>query len=325
MIETKTYSEVIASQLEQFLREDDMALILGVGVADPKGIFGTTLKPRLSFPGRVIETPLSENALTGACVGLALEGHTPILVHARTDFLALSAEHLVNSGAKWNQVHNSKRMGRMIVRAIQGRGWGQGPQHSQNLSTMFLNVPGISVWIPVTEDGYADALQDSSANVVLIIEPRRLYDKPVLKQEQKVRADAVLFTYGDTILDAIEAKKILKSQDIAVDIFAIEHVSAKLSDIWQNLASLPTFAVICESSPSQHGLSSELALSLSQNNVKVERVSPPFTPCPTSFPLETNWYPQINDILTPFVGEVTARQLLDKMDSEKEPVFTGPF
>jgi pyruvate/2-oxoglutarate/acetoin dehydrogenase E1 component len=332
---TETYSEVIASQLERFLDEDEMALILGVGVADSKGIFGTTLKSRLRFPERVLETPLSENALTGACVGLALEGHTPILVHARTDFLTLSAEHLVNSGAKWNTAHQSNRMGRVIVRAIQGRGWGQGPQHSQNLSTMFLNVPGISVWMPVTREGYSKALHDSSASVILIIEPRRLYDKPILNDVGDLitvldtqvldMQESTIFAYGDTILDAIEAQKILKSQNIDVDVFSIEHVSSIFFDARQNFSLLPKMAVICESSPPQYGLSSELALSLSQNNVRVERVSPPFTPCPTSLPLETNWYPQLCDILTPFVGEVDANRILEEMNSEKELAFTGPF
>jgi pyruvate/2-oxoglutarate/acetoin dehydrogenase E1 component len=319
-MEYETYAEMIAYQLEQYLSKDEDSLILGVGVSDAKGIFGTTLRSRLSFPERVLETPLSETALTGACVGLALEGHTPILVHARTDFLTLSAEHIVNSGAKWNQSHQSERMGRVIIRAIQGRGWGQGPQHSQNLSTMFLNVPGVNVWMPVTEVGYIDALRDTTASVILIVEPRRLYDKPILDSFSVPSKSTVIFTYGDAILDAVEAQRILKENRVDVDVLPIEKVRFDLP-----LNDFPKAAVICESSPQENGLSSELALLLAQNNVEVSRVSPPFTPCPTSLPLETEWYPQIEDILVPIIGEQATNSVLEKENSKKEPVFTGPF
>ena len=324
--ESITYSEMIASQLTEFLSQNEGALILGVGVADPKGIFGTTLKPRLRFSERVLETPLSENALTGVCVGLSLEGYIPILVHARTDFLTLSAEHLINTAAKWNFSHHSESMGRVIVRAIQGRGWGQGPQHSQNLATMFLNVPGINVWMPVSEEGYKEALNDTSASAVVIIEPRRLYAEPVLSiSNEEIISEAVIYTYGDAILDAMHVASILQSQDVDVEVCPIEQLNFTVNP--PPTSEKTKLAVICENSPSEYGVSSELAFYLAKVGVTVERISPPFLPCPTSFPLEINWYPQPKDLLNVFVRHygLDGSTLLDNFQSRKELAFTGPF
>ena len=95
------YRLEVAKALSQAMQNDPKVLLMGEGVVKPTGIFGTTLEAAEKFPDRVMETPLSESMLTGACLGLALEGWKPVFVHARTDWLPTAMEHLVKpNGAK---------------------------------------------------------------------------------------------------------------------------------------------------------------------------------------------------------------------------------
>ena len=106
-----------------------------------------------------METPLSENMITGACLGLALEGWKPILVHARCEMMMPAMEHMVNSIPKWRAVHRDRHFA-LVVRAQVGRGWGQGPNHSQALHAMFAHLPGLRVLYPVQPADYSHWLED---------------------------------------------------------------------------------------------------------------------------------------------------------------------
>jgi pyruvate dehydrogenase E1 component beta subunit len=79
--------QIIKNTLSEILTNDKNAFIIGEGVSDPKGIFGTTKGLHLDFPNQVIESPVSENAMTGICIGAAKMGSRPIVVHQRVDFI----------------------------------------------------------------------------------------------------------------------------------------------------------------------------------------------------------------------------------------------
>mgnify|MGYP001367274593 CR=1 FL=1 len=102
------YREEMTKALANAMGRDPSVLLMGEGVTDPKGIFGTTLEANQRFPERVIETPLSETMITGACLGLALEGWKPILVHARCDLVVTAMEHMVNTLPQWRTTHRDR-------------------------------------------------------------------------------------------------------------------------------------------------------------------------------------------------------------------------
>ena len=113
--------------------------LMGLGVPDPKGIFGTTLDlQRKHGKDRVFDIPLSENAMTGVAIGSAITGMRPILTHQRVDFALVSIDQIVNQAAKWYYMFNGKMSVPLVIRMIIGRGWGQGPQHSQSLHACLL-------------------------------------------------------------------------------------------------------------------------------------------------------------------------------------------
>src|SRR5262249_1954005 len=143
------YHEAIDEATRQAMAQDERIFVMGVGVDDPKGIFGTTRGALQQFGGgRVFDTPLSEARLTGIAIGAALKGFHPMLVHARDDVMLVTMDQVVNNAAKWRYMCGGKLRVPLTIRAIIGRGWGQAAQHSQNLQAMFAHVPGLQVIMP---------------------------------------------------------------------------------------------------------------------------------------------------------------------------------
>lgn len=145
----RSFANEIRDGLDQALAEDPSVLVFGLGVPDPKGVFGTTLDLQEKYgEKRVFDMPTSENAMTGIAIGAALGGFKPVLTHQRLDFALLSMDQLVNNAAKWHFMFGGKRSVPITIRMILGRGWGQGPTHSQNLQSWFAHIPGLKVVMP---------------------------------------------------------------------------------------------------------------------------------------------------------------------------------
>ena len=141
-----TFAEAINHAFIDSMKVDSKVICMGLGVPDPKGVFGTTLNlEKLFGKERVFDIPTSENALTGVCVGLSLDGYKPILNHQRLDFALLSLDQIINNAAKIHYMFGGKLTCPIVLRMIIGRGWGQGPQHSQSLETLFAHIPGLKV------------------------------------------------------------------------------------------------------------------------------------------------------------------------------------
>lgn len=180
-MQTNSASEILRV-LDRNLKENPKFLISGLGVADPKGVFGTTLGLSEKYGvQRVLETPTSENAMTGVGVGLAISGFRPLMVHQRLDFFILAMDQLVNSAAKWHFMFGGQSSVPITIRLITGRGWGQGPTHSQNLHSWFAHIPGLKVVMPSFASEVASLLQASidDPNPVIFIEDRWIHNQQV--------------------------------------------------------------------------------------------------------------------------------------------------
>ena len=142
------YYEAIKQALKISLKKNKKVLLIGLGVDDPKGVFGTTLNLHKNFRNQVFDMPTAENGFTGFALGLATKKYIPILVHQRVEFSLLSFEQIVNQISKWNYMSAGKSNVPMTIRLVVGKGWGQGPQHSQSLETLFAHIPGLKVVCP---------------------------------------------------------------------------------------------------------------------------------------------------------------------------------
>jgi acetoin:2,6-dichlorophenolindophenol oxidoreductase subunit beta len=175
---TLSYVEAIREATDLEMSRDPAVILFGLDVDDPKAIQGTTRGLVDKYgPDRVFGTPLSEDAMTGAAIGMALAGLRPIHVHIRMDFLMLAMNQLVNVAAKARYMYGGRVAVPLVVRAMIGKSWGQGAQHSQGLHSIFMHVPGIKVVAPSTPHDakgcLSAAVQDD--NPVLFVEHRLLH------------------------------------------------------------------------------------------------------------------------------------------------------
>lgn len=173
-----TMAAAIRDALAVALSADESVLCFGLGVDDPRGVFGTTLGLHKEFgEDRVFDMPTSENAMTGVAIGAALDGMRPVMTHQRLDFFLLALDQLVNNAAKWHYMFGGQASVPLTVRLILGRGWGQGPTHSQNLQAWFAHVPGLKVVVPATASDGKGLLLSSifDDNPVVFLENRWLH------------------------------------------------------------------------------------------------------------------------------------------------------
>ena len=169
------FFEAIREATDLCLAKDPNVYVVGLGVPDPKGIFGTTSGLAEKYGSqRILDMPTSESAMTGVAIGSALVGMRPILTHQRLDFALYSMDQIVNHAAKWSYMFGGKVKIPLVIRMIVGRGWGQGPQHSQSLQAWFAHVPGLKVVMPATPHDAKGLLIASieDENPVIFIEHR---------------------------------------------------------------------------------------------------------------------------------------------------------
>src|SRR4051812_20560541 len=146
-----SYVEAVREAADLEMARDPAVILFGLDVDDPKAIQGTTRGLAQKYgPERVFGTPLSEDAMTGAAVGMAMAGLRPIHVHIRMDFLLLAMNQIVNVAAKSRYMYGGQVSVPLVIRAMIGKSWGQGAQHSQGLHGFFMHVPGLKVVTPAT-------------------------------------------------------------------------------------------------------------------------------------------------------------------------------
>ena len=228
-----TYGEAIREATEQAMTADPCVIVMGMGVDDPKAIYGTTEGLVEKFgQERVFDTPLSEDGMTGVAIGAALGGLRPIHVHIRMDFALLAMNQLINMGAKMRYMYGGTICVPMVVRLIIGRSWGQGPQHSQALHSFFMHIPGLKVFAPTTPYDAKGCLMESirDDNPVIFVEHRLLQQQkgyvpeaPYTVSCGKARTlaegeDITLVGICHMVVECLRARRFLKEVGVSVEV-----------------------------------------------------------------------------------------------------------
>ena len=145
------FFEAIHEAIDICLERDRSTYLMGLGVPDPIGVFGTT-KGLQEKHGkkRVFDMPVAENAMSGVALGSCLVGMRPIMTHMRLEFAMTAMDQICNQAAKWHYMFGGQSKVPLTIRMLIGRGWGQGPQHSQSLHAWFAHIPGLKVVMPST-------------------------------------------------------------------------------------------------------------------------------------------------------------------------------
>src|SRR5438093_8072847 len=185
-----TFSNAIKEAQRQAMEVCTDVVILGQLVDTPAGIFGTTTGLVEKFGrDRVQDFPVSEILMTAAAMGASLTGIRPVIVHQRLDFMIYSLDAIVNWLSLWRFKSNANSNMSVTIRAVVGKGWGQGPQHSKSLHAWFAHLPGLRVAMPSTAYDAKGLLLESifSDCPTIFIEGRTLFSMKAAVPEQPYR------------------------------------------------------------------------------------------------------------------------------------------
>lgn len=174
-----TFREALCLAQKHAMEKDENVFLYGLDVGDHKETFGSTVGLKKQFGSqRVFATPLSEDSLCGLGIGAAIAGLRPVNIHIRADFLLLCLNQLANIAGNVSYYSNGKLKCPITVRAIIGKSWGQGAQHSKEIYPLLKHLPGLKVIVPVTPQeaysGLRAAIEDN--NPVVCFEPRYAYE-----------------------------------------------------------------------------------------------------------------------------------------------------
>lgn len=332
-----TGAEAIQEALYLCMARDSRIILVGEGVPDPKAIFGTTAGLREIYgTERVHDMPLSENGMTGICIGAALTGLRPVMVHQRIDFALLAMDQIVNNAAKWRYMFAGVKSVPLVIRLIIGRGWGQGPQHSQSLQSIFAHIPGLKVVMPAMPEDAKGMLCAAIAdnNPVIFIEHRwmhpiagtinheyyeRSLDGAIIRHHGK---DATIAAFSYMVIEALHAAKVLKEIGIELEVIDMRSVSPLDIDSVSNSVVKTGRLIVADTGHKSFGIAGELIASIIEESFlslkkAPSRITSPDIPNPTSPAWAGVYYPDAYTI----AWEVL-KQCDVSLDRNKETVIS---
>jgi len=352
-VQEQTYGEAIRDATAVIMRKDPRTFLIGLGVPDPKGIFGTTAGLVEEFGGeRVLDAPLSENALTGLVIGAALGGMRPILTHQRLDFALLSLEQIVNQAAKWYYMFDG-RGGTVpiVIRMVIGRGWGQGPQHAQSLQSWFAHVPGLRVVAPASpadaKGMFIASVEDD--NPVIFLEHRWLhgmkgpvpvgYHRVPLDKCRVARkgSDITVVASSHSTIEALRAADFGASRaQVDMEVIDLRSLNPLDFDTIADSVRKTRRLLVADDDARHCGFAGEIIARVSESALSLAappvRITHPDCPSPSSAALAGAFYPTARDLFAA-AAKIVGRGVdqIDQFPKRPRPVdvpdfnFPGPF
>ncbi len=313
------YGSAILSAFDYLLMEYPEVFVIGQGLWSPwyVGNSMTDLDKKFGIE-RIIDTPVSESACTGAAVGASLAGMRPIVVHPRIDFMLYAMDAVVNQAAKWSHMVGGQAHPAVTIRGIINRGGEQGAQHSQALHSWFAHIPGLRVVMPATVADARDLLIASVLcdDPVVYIDDRWLYSQtddlgPVMELDLCDQGPRRLRAGSDITIVGSSYSTFLANQ--AASVLAHDGVDAEVIDLRVLNPFDPTVVVdsvrktgrllIVDGSWRTCGMSAEVIASTFEKLSPADwksapvRITLPDAPAPTSRVLEKIYYPDVDRVV----------------------------
>ena len=348
----ETYREGLFRAMHAALADHDHTVIIGQGVTDHKGIFGTTLGLADKFGhDRVIETPLAEEGVAGVCVGAALNGLYPINTHIRADFVLLAMNQIVNLAAKYRYMFGGLFEVPMLFRLVIGRSWGQGAQHSQSLQSLFAHIPGLVVVMPSTPDAVVESYAHAIAHhrgPVVSLEHRLMYDLAFHGEAPVASAgpfgsrllrrgrDVTIVATSIMVLEARRAAERLAGHGIDCEIIDLHSPSNPDTGMILDSVRRTGKLLVADTSWQAYGVAAEICRLIACNDpgaltAPVVTLGMQPAPCPTAKSLEDLFYPSLRDTMVATIrlvkgGDDPTIPLPDERSmADFYKKFKGPF
>jgi len=293
------------------MADDERVFVIGQGVKSPwyVGNTATGLIERFG-PERVIDTPVSENAMTGAAVGVAIVGMRPVIVYPRMDFMMYAMDPIINEAANWSYMFGGKSSVPVVIWGIINRGGEQAAQHSQALHAMFAHIPGLKVVMPSTpydaKGLMIAAIRDD--NPVVYIDDRWLYGieeevpeevyevpigKGIIRRKGK---DLTLVSISYMVSESMKAAKMIREDGIDVEIIDLRTAKPIDEELIINSVKKTGRLAVVDGGWKFCGYSAEISALVSERAFKylkspIKRLTLPDAPAPASRSLEKAYYP----------------------------------
>jgi pyruvate/2-oxoglutarate/acetoin dehydrogenase E1 component len=324
-------SQCIAESLQLEMARDESVVVVGEDVGMQGGVFGATRGLQKTFgPLRVVDTPISETAITGMGVGLALDGFRPVLEIMFVDFIGVCLDQVYNAIAK-NRYMSGGAVSMPIVIKTAGGCIGSGAQHSQCLWGLFAHLPGLKVVVPSNPydaKGLMASAVESDDPVVFIEHkgllltraedftfgadvPQERYTIPLGKAATVRHGSHVtVATLGQSVLHAVSVAEKLGGQGIDVEVVDLRSVvPMDVETVSQSVAKTSRLLVVDEDYLS-FGLSAELVTRVIEAGSAprhFSRLAVPDVPIPGALSLEQAVVPG-PDAIEKAIRELVARQ-----------------
>jgi len=301
-----TFSQATLEAMDEEMSRDDTVFIMGEDIARQGGIFGQFKGlPQKFGSDRVKDTPITETAIVGACVGAALAGMRPIADMHFADFMGVCMDEIFNQMAKIHYMFGGQKTVPMVLRAPDGLINQAAAQHSQSLEAWFMHVPGLKVVIPSNPADAKGLLKSAirDDNPVIFFEHKALFrmSGPVPEEEyltpigkaKVVREgkDVTLVSYSLCFNTCMKAAEMLDKDGISVECVDLRTISPiDRNTILESVAKTSRLAIAHEA-VKQGGVGAEISAIVAEEAIDyldapIVRIGAPFTPVPFAKPLE---------------------------------------
>ena len=326
MARSITYREAINEALTQEMERDSTVIVMGEDNAGGEGspgemdawggVLGVTKGLYHKFPGRVIDTPISESAFIGAAVGAATAGMRPVAELMFIDFMGVCFDQIFNQAAKFRYMFGGKAVTPVVIRTMYGAGLRAAAQHSQCLYPIFTHIPGLKVACPATpydaKGMLITAIRDDDP--VIFCEHKALYDLSGEVPEESytvpfgeanvVRegSDVTIVAVGRMVHMATEAAQSLAGSGVSCEVVDLRTTSPLDQDtVLESVEHTGRLVVVDESSPRCNIATDVSALVARQAfgalKAPIEMVTAPHTPVPFSDALEDLYIPDAQKVV----------------------------
>ncbi len=312
-----TYADALREALREEMLRDPNVILLGEEIGVFNGVYKVTRGLLDEFgPERVRDTPISEAAIAGAAVGLALAGLKPVAEIMYMDFLPICMDQLATQAAKMRFMSGGQLKVPMVLRTQYSLGRQHGSQHSQFTPAWFLQVPGIKIVLPSNPYDAKGLLKSSirDPNPVLFIEsgllyrtkgpvPEEEYTIPLGQAEVKRKGeDITIVGISRQVGEALSAATKLEQSGISAEVIDVRTLQPlDLKTIVESVKRTSRL-VIASDDVKTGGVGAEISASVSENafgylDAPIARIACPDTPIPFSPPLEQSYMPNADKIV----------------------------
>jgi len=326
MARSISYREAINEAIAQEMERDERVIVMGEdnvgGTGSPGemdawgGVLGVTKGLYHRFPGRVMDTPISESAFIGAAIGAATGGLRPVAELMFIDFMGVCFDQIFNQAAKFRYMFGGKAVTPVVIRTMWGAGLRAAAQHSQSLLSVFTHIPGLKVVAPSNPYDAKGLLIQSirDDDPVIFAEHKMLYDLTGDVPEESyaipfgeaniVRegGDVTVVAIGRMVHTALDAADELAGGGVEAEVIDPRTTSPlDLETILESVEQTGRLVVVDESNP-RCSLASDIAASVAQEafgdlRAPIQLVTAPHTPVPFADALEDLFIPDVPKVV----------------------------